>query len=153
MFVSQMLIGGIMAAKLGDDGGLSKGYGVLVLILICVYVAGFGLSWGPLGWVVTSEIFPLEIRSAAQSVVVAVNLFFTFLIAQLFLAMLCHLKSGIFFLFGGWLLLMTAFVYLLLPETKNIPIEKMERIWSEHSLWRVVGGGGQDCKESKIEEA
>ncbi|KAL0403050.1 UNVERIFIED_CONTAM: Hexose carrier protein HEX6 [Sesamum radiatum] len=69
MLVSQMLIGGIMAAKLGDHGGLSKGYGIVVLILICVYVAGFGLSWGPLGWAVTSEIFPLEIRSAAQSVV------------------------------------------------------------------------------------
>ncbi|KAK4436384.1 Hexose carrier protein HEX6 [Sesamum alatum] len=153
MFVSQMLIGGIMAAKLEDHGGLSKGYGVIVLILICVYVAGFGLSWGPLGWVVTSEIFPLEIRSAAQSVVVAVNLFFTFLIAQLFLAMLCHLKSGIFFLFGGWVLMMTAFVYLLLPETKNIPIEKMERIWSEHLFWRGVVADAQDCNEAKTEEA
>ncbi|KAL2555973.1 Hexose carrier protein hex6 [Forsythia ovata] len=80
MFIPQMLIGGIMGAKLGDEGGLSKGYGILVLILICIYVAGFSLSWGPLGWVVTGEIFPLEIRSAAQSINVAVNFFFTFLV-------------------------------------------------------------------------
>ncbi|KAI3753011.1 hypothetical protein L2E82_25055 [Cichorium intybus] len=48
----------------GDDEtcGLSKGYGFSVLILICTYVAGFGLSWGSLGWLIPSEIFPLEIR-------------------------------------------------------------------------------------------
>lgn len=136
MFISQMLIGSIMAAKLGDHGGLSKGYGFLVLILICVYVAGFGLSWGPLGWLIPSEIFPLEIRSAGQSITVAVGFLFTFIVAQTFLAMLCHLKSGTFFFFGGWVAVMTVFVYLFLPETKNVPIEKMDRIWKQHWFWK-----------------
>ncbi|KAH7668592.1 Sugar/inositol transporter protein [Dioscorea alata] len=71
MFVTQVMVGGIIAAKLGDQGGISKGYALLVLILICIYVAGFGWSWGPLGWLVPSEIFQLEIRSAAQSITVA----------------------------------------------------------------------------------
>lgn len=136
MFISQMLVGGIMAAELGDQGGMSKGYGFLVLILICIYVAGFGLSWGPLGWLVPSEIFPLEIRSAGQSITVAVGFLFTFLVAQTFLTMLCHLKSGIFFFFGGWVAVMTLFVYMLLPETKNFPIEQMDRIWREHWFWK-----------------
>ncbi|CAN1262232.1 Hexose carrier protein HEX6, partial [Linum perenne] len=61
MFISQILVGGIMAAELGDHGG--------IVVLIINYVAGFGLSWGPLGWLVPSEIFPMEIRSAGQSVV------------------------------------------------------------------------------------
>ncbi|GFQ05164.1 hexose carrier protein hex6 [Phtheirospermum japonicum] len=55
MFVSQMLIGAIMADKLGDRGALSQdvseGYGVLVLVLVCVYVAGFGAFVGPVGLV------------------------------------------------------------------------------------------------------
>lgn len=139
MFVSQMLIGGIMAAKLGDHSiGMNKGYGVLVLVLICLYVAGFGLSWGPLGWLVTSEIFPLEIRSAAQSVTVAVGFLFTFLVGQTFLSMLCHFKAGIFFFFGGWVAVMTVFVHLLLPETKNVPIEKMQQIWRDHWFWKKI---------------
>ena len=125
-------------AELGDHGGVSKGYAFLVLILICVYVAGFGWSWGPLGWLVPSEIFPLEIRSAAQSITVAVSFLFTFIVAQTFLAMLCHLKSGIFFFFGGWVVLMTAFVYYLLPETKNLPIEQMDRVWKEHWFWKRI---------------
>ncbi|KAL7218821.1 hypothetical protein ACSBR2_011985 [Camellia fascicularis] len=56
----------------------------------------FAFSWGPLGWLVPSEIFPLEIRSSAQSIVVAVNMSFTFLVAQLFLVALCLVKYGLF---------------------------------------------------------
>ncbi|KAI3458330.1 hypothetical protein Pfo_014993 [Paulownia fortunei] len=153
MLISQILVGGIMAAKLGDHGGMSKGDALAVLVLICIYISGFGLSWGPLGWVVTSEIFPLEIRSAAQSIVVAVNLSMTFIIAQVFLAMLCHLKSGIFFFFGVWVVLMSIFVYFLLPETKNIPIEKMDKIWREHFFWKRVIGSSQFPEDNKVEAA
>lgn len=138
MFISQVLIGAIMAAKLGDHGGLDKGFAYLVLILICVYVAGFGWSWGPLGWLVPSEIFPLEIRSAGQSITVAVSFIFTFIVAQTFLTMLCHFKAGIFFFFGGWVVVMTTFVYFLLPETKNLPIEQMDRVWREHWFWKKM---------------
>lgn len=136
MFVSQMLVGAIMAAKLGDHGGLSKGDGYLVLILICSYVAGFGLSWGPLGWLIPSEIFPLEIRSAGQSITVAVGFLFTFIVAQTFLEMLCYMKAGTFFFFGAWVAVMTVFVYLFLPETKNVPIETMDRVWKKHWYWK-----------------
>ncbi|KAK6155907.1 hypothetical protein DH2020_010155 [Rehmannia glutinosa] len=143
MFVSQMVVGVVMAAKLGDHGGLSKGYGDVVLVLIGIYVAGFGISWGPLGWLIPSEIFPLEIRSAGQSVSVGVNFLFTFLVGQTFLSMLCRFKSGIFFFFGGWVAVMTGFVYLLLPETKNVPIEQMERVWGEHWFWKKFVGSNQ----------
>ncbi|CAN1265541.1 Hexose carrier protein HEX6 [Linum perenne] len=144
MFISQILVGGIMAAELGDHGGIGKKYAVVVIVLIINYVAGFGLSWGPLGWLVPSEVFPMEIRSAGQSVVVAVSFLFTFVVAQSFLEMLCRFKAGIFFFFGGWVVVMTAFVYFLLPETKGVPIEKMEEVWTEHWFWcRIVGRSGQ----------
>ncbi|KAL6575528.1 Hexose carrier protein hex6 [Orobanche hederae] len=136
MFICQMMIGGIMAAKLGDHGGIEKGFALVVLVLVCVYVAAFSWSWGPLGWSVPSEIFPMGIRSAGQSIVVAVNFIFTFAVAQAFLAMLCHLKAGNFFFFGGWIVLMTAFVHLLLPETKGLPIEKIDIVWRKHWYWR-----------------
>lgn len=140
MFVCQIGVGGIMAAELGDHNELSKGHAYVVLALVTIYVAGFGVSWGPLGWLIPSEIFPMEIRSAGQSVTVAVNFLFTFMVGQTFLAMLCHFKAGLFFFFGGWVALMTLFVYLLLPETKNIPIEQMEGIWRQHWFWRRIVG-------------
>lgn len=151
MFVSHITVGGIMATQLGDHGGLSKGYAYIVLVLICIFVAGFGWSWGPLGWLVPSEILPLEIRSAGQSITVAVCFLFTSIVAQTFLAMLCHFKAGIFFFFGGWVVLMTSFVYFLLPETKNMPMEKMVEVWREHWFWqRIVG---EVDKETEMQES
>lgn len=41
------------------------------------------------GWLLPSEIQPLETRSAGQGLTVAVNFLFTFLIGQSFLSMLC----------------------------------------------------------------
>lgn len=140
MLVSQVMVGGVIGAKLGDQNAMSKEYADVVLVLIGVYVAGFGVSWGPLGWLIPSEIFPLEIRAAGQSITVAVNFLFTFLVGQMFLWMLCRFKYGIFFFFGGWVLVMTVFVYFLLPETKNVPLELMERVWTEHWFWKKIVG-------------
>ncbi|PIA50316.1 hypothetical protein AQUCO_01300811v1 [Aquilegia coerulea] len=147
MIITQAIIGGIMAAQVGDQNVVSKGYAYSILVLILVYVAGFAWSWGPLGWLIPSEIFPLEIRSAGQSIAVAVNFLSTFIIAQTFLSLLCHFKSGIFFFFGGWVAIMTVFVYLLLPETKNLPLEQMYQIWREHWFWkRIVGENEENDK-------
>jgi sugar porter (SP) family MFS transporter len=149
MVVSQLLIGAIMAAQLGDDGELSQASALLLIALVAVYVAGFAWSWGPLGWLVPSEIFPLEVRSAGQSIAVAVNFLLTTAVAQSFLAMLCHMKAGIFFFFAAWLVAMTAFVYLLLPETKGLPIEQVGKLWARHWFWRrfVVPDSGDGEEE------
>lgn len=136
MLASQLIVGAAMAAELGDRGGVGKPWGYLILTMISVYVAAFAWSWGPLGWLVPSEIFPLEIRSAGQSVTVAVNFLLTFVVAQMFLEMLCRMRSGIFFFFGGWVVVMTAFVYVFLPETKGVPMEKMEMVWKRHWFWK-----------------
>ncbi|KAG2558518.1 hypothetical protein PVAP13_8NG272203 [Panicum virgatum] len=142
MLAAEVLIGAVMAAKLGDEGGLGRAYALALLLLIGVYSAGFGWSWGPLSWLVPSEVFPLEVRSAGQSVTVASGFVFTILVAQYFLAMLCRMKAWLFFFFGGWIAVMTAFVYLLLPETKGLPIEQIDKVWAEHWFWRKGTRGG-----------
>ncbi|KAF6135102.1 hypothetical protein GIB67_040413 [Kingdonia uniflora] len=138
MFFSQVVIGILLGIKLKDNSdGLPKGYAILVVVLVCTFVSAFAWSWGPLGWLIPSETFPLETRSAGQSITVCVNLLFTFVIAQAFLSMLCHFKFGIFLFFSGWVLIMSFFVLFLLPETKNIPIEEMtEKVWKRHWYWK-----------------
>lgn len=137
-FLEQVIVSVILGLKFGNNQHLSTGYSVLVVIFICLFVLAFGWSWGPLGWTVPSEIFPLETRSAGQSITVAVNLFFTFIIAQSFLTLLCALKFGIFLFFAGWITIMTIFVYVFLPETKGIPIEEMILMWRKHWFWKRI---------------
>lgn len=136
MLVSQVTIGVIIMVAELHDGVIEEGYGYAVVVLVCVYVAGFGWSWGPLGWLVPSEIFPLEIRSVAQSVTVAVSFVFTFAVAQSVPPMLCKFRAGIFFFYGGWVVVMTVAVQLFLPETKNVPIEKVAGLWEKHWFWK-----------------
>lgn len=138
MFVSQVIIAIVLGIKVTDHSdNLGHGFSILVVIMVCTFVSAFAWSWGPLGWLIPSETFPLEIRSAGQSVTVCVNLLFTFVIAQAFLSMLCHFKYGIFLFFSGWVFIMTFFVLFLVPETKNIPIEEMtERVWKQHWFWK-----------------
>ncbi|KAI3467896.1 hypothetical protein Pfo_024559 [Paulownia fortunei] len=137
MIICQISVGVLIYKVFGvaGEGAFSKDLGNLALALICIYVAAFAWSWGPLGWLVPSEIHPLETRSAGQSINVSVNMFFTFIIGQLFLSALCHLKFGLFFFFAGWVTLMTTFVYFFVPETKNMPIEEMNRVWKAHWFW------------------
>lgn len=138
MITCQVIVAIILGIKFGPSQELSKGFSILVVVVICLFVLAFGWSWGPLGWTVPSEIFPLEIRSAGQSITVAVNLLFTFIIAQVFLALLCSFKFGIFLFFAGWITIMTIFVYMFLPETKGIPIEEMSFMWRKHWFWKRI---------------
>jgi len=134
----QVVIAVILATEFGGpgEGTLPKSYAMVLVLLICLYVAAFAWSWGPLGWLVPSEILPLEIRSAGQAINVSFNLLLTFIIAQTFLVMLCHFKYGLFLFFACWVVIMTIFAYFLIPETKNVPIEEMGQIWKSHWFWR-----------------
>ncbi|MCO5595768.1 hypothetical protein L7F22_049816 [Adiantum nelumboides] len=131
-----VLTGALLQWKLKSHNELSVGVGVLGIILIFGFVICFAWSWGPLAWLLPSEIFPLEIRSAGQSINVCVLMLFIFATAQVFLAMLCHLKAGIFYFFSAWVLIMTIFIHLLLPETKGVPLEDVAELWKKQIFWK-----------------
>ncbi|KAM4070321.1 hypothetical protein ACB094_12G156600 [Castanea mollissima] len=138
MFICQVIITIAIASRFGTSGNPGElptwsAYGLV--FFICVYVSGFAWSWGPLGWLVPSEIFPLEVRSAAQAINVSVNMIFTFGVAQVFTLMLCHLKFGLFIFFAFWVLIMSFFIFKYLPETKGVPIEEMSIVWRNHPIW------------------
>ncbi|XP_059638178.1 sugar transport protein 14 [Cornus florida] len=136
MIICMAAVAITLALKFGQGEPIPKGIGIFLVIVICIFVVAYGRSWGPLGWLVPSELFPLETRSAGQSIVVCVNMIFTALVAQCFLVSLCHLKYGIFLLFGALIVIMSLFIYFLLPETKQVPIEEIHFLWQNHWFWK-----------------
>ncbi|GFS41236.1 sugar transporter 14 [Actinidia rufa] len=148
MIMCNVTVAVTLALKFGQGVEIPKGIGIFLVIVICIFVLAFGRSWGPwVGWLVPSELFPLETRSAGQSMVVCINMIFTAaLIAQCFLASLCHLKYGIFLLFAGLILIMSTFIFFLLPETKQVPIEEIHFLFEKHWFWKRYVCTNNDAK-------
>ena len=138
MLLSLMAIAVVFRIKVTDSSDdLGHDWAILVVAMVCTFVFSFAWSWGPLAWLIPSETFPLETRSAGQSVTVCVNMLFTFVFAQTFLSILCRHKYTIFAFFSVCVVVMSLFVLVFLPETKNVPIEEMkERVWKQHWFWK-----------------
>ncbi|KAK5830585.1 hypothetical protein E1A91_A05G095600v1 [Gossypium mustelinum] len=135
--VAQCTIGVILKKYLTETSKVPNSIAKVVVLLICVYVNGFAWSWGPLGWLISSEVFPLETRTSGYFFAVATNMLCTFIIAQAFLSMLCHMRAYIYFFFAAWLIVMSIFVMAMLPETKGVPLDEMvEKVWKKHWFWK-----------------
>lgn len=137
IFICEVAMAWLMASEIGTAGTapFSKGSATAVLVLSCIITAAFAWSWGPLTWLIPSEILPMEVRPAGQGICIAANFLVTFILAQSFLALLCHLKYGAFLFFAGWVVIMTTFVALFVPETKGVRLESMDEIWLRHWYW------------------
>ena len=107
----------------------------LLLIFILLFIACFAFSYGPVIWVLLSEIFPAKIRGKAMSLATFSLWIGTALVGQLTPVFLEQLKpAGTFWLFA----LMTApALYLaikIIPETKGKSLEEIERYWLNRKL-------------------
>ena len=76
-FAAQAIIGITLAVT-----GAQVWAAWFVLAIMCIYISAYAWSWGPLGWLYSSEVQPLETRSAGQSITTLVNLMFSFVIGQ-----------------------------------------------------------------------
>lgn len=94
--------------------------GYVVVFFVCFFVFNFAYSWGPIAWVVTSEIFPLHVRGVAVSITTAANWVGNFVIAMLTPILIASPLGiyGTFYILCGFLFFAILFVLMTLPETK-----------------------------------
>ncbi|MEL7600354.1 MAG: D-xylose transporter XylE [Proteiniphilum sp.] len=103
--------------------------GISTLVFIIIYTASFMMSWGPICWVLISEIFPNKIRGQAVAVAVAFQWFANYLISSTYPAMM-EFSGGMTYGFYGLMAILSAlFVWKMVPETKGKSLEEMEKLW------------------------
>jgi sugar porter (SP) family MFS transporter len=93
-----------------------------------VYVAFFAISLGPVFWIMISEIYPLRIRGFAMSVATALSWLSNMIVSSTFPVMLAKLGVGITFaIYTVITVASLIFACLLVPETKGLSLEQIER--------------------------
>jgi SP family xylose:H+ symportor-like MFS transporter len=129
-----LMLGSVgMAIGMFAIGALAffKVIGIMTLIFIIIYTASFMMSWGPICWVLISEIFPNKIRGKAVAIAVACMWTANFLISSTYPAMMEISSGATYCLYGIMSVLSFIFVWKMVPETKNKTLEEMELLWKK----------------------
>jgi SP family arabinose:H+ symporter-like MFS transporter len=104
-----------------------------VLVCVLMYVAAFACSFGPVVWVVISEIFPTRIRGRAMSVATLVLWVFCYLVSQTFPMLIERVGTGNCFLIYACMSgLSLIFIFFLLPETRGRSLEQIQHSWLQN---------------------
>ncbi len=129
-----LMIGSIgMAVGMFAISGLAfaKVIGISTLIFIIIYTASFMMSWGPITWVLISEIFPNKIRGRAVAIAVAAQWAANYLISSTYPPMM-EFSGGLTYGFYGLMSILSfIFVWRIVPETKGKTLEEMEHLWKK----------------------
>jgi SP family xylose:H+ symportor-like MFS transporter len=129
MAVSMLALGTLFA---------SGHVGTIALVAVVAYIGGFALSWGPVVWVLLSEIFPNAIKGKAMAIAVCAqwlaNLFvsWTFKIldgSSMLNAMFNH--GFAYWIYGAMSVLAALFVMKFVPETKGRTLEDIQHLWKK----------------------
>lgn len=169
MCVCQVIMGVVIAKFLDPiTGTMPVGATVVLIIAVCIFVAGHAWGWGPMPFLIASEVrqrwssccrlstagpcclppdmlrvrlpqvTTMHTRPAATALSTITQFLLSFVISQCFLGMLCAMRYYVFFFFAGWLVVMGVFVALLVPETRGVPLELVEEKFKEHRVWGKV---------------
>ena len=113
-------------AAVGPDGNpsLPGASGVIALIAANLFVVAFGMSWGPVVWVLLGEMFPNRIRAAALGLAAAGQWAANWLITVTFPGLREHLGLAYGF-YGLCAILSGVFVWKWVMETKGVSLEDM----------------------------
>jgi SP family xylose:H+ symportor-like MFS transporter len=113
---------------------------IVSVVSIMIYSAAFMMSWGPICWVLISEIFPNTIRGQAVAIAVAFQWIFNFIVSSTFVPMY-NMSFGTmgqnfghmfaYGLYGIICILAAIFVWKLVPETKGKTLEDMNALWGK----------------------
>lgn len=129
----------VMAAAMFTLGSLfnANALGLPALIAMLVYIAGFAMSWGPVTWVLLSEIFPNPIKGKAMAIAVVAQWVANLAVSWSFKVidgnswLVAQFNHGFaYWIYGVMGVLAALFVLRAVPETKGRHLEDMHHLWA-----------------------
>ncbi|RQM05160.1 hypothetical protein DH86_00003162, partial [Scytalidium sp. 3C] len=136
MFICEFIVG-IIGVTAGRESQHNNSAVSAMIAFICIYIFFFASTWGPAAWVLIGEVFPLPIRSRGVALSTASNWLWNCIIAVITPYMVgteprdANLGSKVFFIWGSLCFLCFIYALLLVPETKGLTLEQVDRMLEE----------------------
>ncbi|KAK6199341.1 uncharacterized protein RJT21DRAFT_115136 [Scheffersomyces amazonensis] len=103
----------------------------MVAILVIIYNASFGYSWGPIGFLIPPEVYPLAIRSKGVSLSVATNWLANYIVGQLTPILQEQIGWRMYLLPATSCIISIFVVIWFYPETKGVELEDIDSLFEE----------------------
>lgn len=132
MAICQLLIASFSAAV---GKSMPTTANQILIIFICIDIFFFAASWGPVAWVITSEIYPLKVRAKSMSISTASNWLLNFGISYGSPYMVeegagyADMGTRVFFVWGAFCAVAAVFVWAMVYETSKISLEQIDEMY------------------------
>lgn len=129
------VIGALITARVNSGTPTSSSLsseGIATVFMVYFWTAIYINSWNGTPWVVNAEMFSQRTRSIGQLFASMANWLWTFVIARITPNMINGMGEsgyGMYFLFGSVTVCAFVFVWFLIPETKSVPLDQMDRLF------------------------
>jgi hypothetical protein len=131
--ICMFIIGAYVLTNPPKAGAPISAFGYVALVMIFLFASIFQFGWGPVCWILVSEIPTARLRAMNVAIAAATQWLFNFVVAKAVPKMLVTVGGktgyGTYFIFGSFCFSMFFFVWFLIPETKGISLEKMDALF------------------------
>ncbi|KAJ6187988.1 hypothetical protein N7519_002896 [Penicillium mononematosum] len=114
--------------------------GWVAIVFVWIFIINFAYSWGPVAWIVTSEVFPLSMRAKGVSMGGSSNWLNNFAVGTATSPFLQTSNFGAFIFFGCITTIAVFYVIFLVPETKGRTLEEMDELFGSVGLAAADSG-------------
>jgi sugar porter (SP) family MFS transporter len=111
-----------------DDLSIPQAWAIVTALGLMVYIIGYQVGFGPIVWLLISEIFPLSVRGSALSVTAMVNFGFLGITVYSSEVVMGSSMNYLFAIFLSMSLVSIGFVWVFVPETKGKTLEEIEAL-------------------------
>jgi len=129
MAASHCLIA-ILIFQYQDDWSSHSGAAWLAVICIYTFTAAYGMSFGPIGWVLPNEVFPLSMRSKGVALSTASNWINNFFIGLVTPPMMEISSIATFTVFACACFAAFLWSSYIVPETANLSLEEIDTLFN-----------------------
>ena len=140
-------------ASIPENKKLAESLDLLPVASLSLFVFAFSIGFGPIPWLMMSELFSPEVNPLASSISTSFNWTLAFLVTKFFSTLSVKLtQAGAFWCFGGFTILTFLFCLFFVPETKGKSLDEIQQLFRSDRPYFYSIGLWKPCRGQVPEE-